>query len=158
MIISLLHPECKQTFASACIFGSLTKSKQPFCALSRKNDFSTLRRSGFPALQLWPETGPAAHHIDPLRNGLKSAGLPSQGQAYRQNRGAKRLRELEMEIRALRKKFKERDRDIRSIFAERISVLFMIGIVAFFQCKFCQLLQFILQDLFIWQTQSIIRN
>ena len=47
--------------------------------------------------------------IDTLRSWLKSAGLPSPGQADRQNRDARRLRELEAEIRALRKKLEEKD-------------------------------------------------
>ena len=41
--------------------------------------------------------------IDTLRSWLKAAGAPSPGQADRQNRDARRLRELEAEIRALRK-------------------------------------------------------
>ena len=47
--------------------------------------------------------------IDTLRSWLKSAGAPSPGQADRQNRDAKRLRELEAENRALRKKLEEKD-------------------------------------------------
>ena len=39
--------------------------------------------------------------IDTLRSWLKAAGAPSPGQADRQNRDARRLRELEAEIRAL---------------------------------------------------------
>jgi transposase len=42
--------------------------------------------------------------IDTLRSWLKAAG-----QADRQNRDARRLRELEAEIRALRKKLEEKD-------------------------------------------------
>ena len=42
--------------------------------------------------------------IDTLRSWLKAAG-----QADRQNRDARRLRELETEIRALRKKLEEKD-------------------------------------------------
>ena len=45
--------------------------------------------------------------IDTLRSWLKAA--PSPGQADRQNRDARRLRELEAEIRALRKKLEEKD-------------------------------------------------
>lgn len=44
-----------------------------------------------------------------LRSWLKAAGAPSPGQADRQNRDARRLRELEAEIRALRKKLEEKD-------------------------------------------------
>ena len=47
--------------------------------------------------------------IDTLRSWLKAAGAPSPGQADRQNRDAKRLRELEAENRALRKKLEEKD-------------------------------------------------
>ncbi|MZL81898.1 transposase, partial [Bittarella massiliensis] len=46
--------------------------------------------------------------IDTLRSWLKAAGAPSPGQADRQNRDARRLRELEAEIRALRKKLEEK--------------------------------------------------
>ena len=46
---------------------------------------------------------------DTLRSWLKAAGAPSPGQADRQNRDARRLRELEAEIRALRKKLEEKD-------------------------------------------------
>ncbi len=47
--------------------------------------------------------------IDTLRSWLKAAGAPSPGQADRQNRDARRLRELEAEIRAVRKKLEEKD-------------------------------------------------
>ena len=47
--------------------------------------------------------------IDTLRSWLKAAGAPSPGQADRQNRDARRRRELEAEIRALRKKLEEKD-------------------------------------------------
>ena len=47
--------------------------------------------------------------IDTLRSWLKAAGAPSPGKADRQNRDARRLRELETEIRALRKKLEEKD-------------------------------------------------
>ncbi len=50
--------------------------------------------------------------IDTLRSWLKAAGAPSPGQADRQNRDARRLRELEAEIRARRKKLEEKDRVI----------------------------------------------
>lgn len=46
---------------------------------------------------------------DTLRNWLKAAGAPSLGQVDWQNREAKRLRELEAEIRTLRKKLEEKD-------------------------------------------------
>ena len=47
--------------------------------------------------------------IDTLRSWLKAAGASTPGQADRQNRDAKRLRELEAENRALRKKLEEKD-------------------------------------------------
>ena len=47
--------------------------------------------------------------IDTLRNWLKAAGEPSPGQADRQNRDAKRARELEAENRALRKQLAEKE-------------------------------------------------
>ena len=47
--------------------------------------------------------------IAPLRSWLKAAGAPSPGHADRLNRDARRLRELEAEIRALRKKLEEKD-------------------------------------------------
>ena len=47
--------------------------------------------------------------IDTLRSWLKNAGAPSPGPADRQNRDAKRLRELEAENRALRKRIEEKD-------------------------------------------------
>lgn len=50
--------------------------------------------------------------IDTLRSWLKAAGAPTPGQADRQNRDAKRLRELEAENRALRKKLEEKDEAI----------------------------------------------
>ncbi len=50
--------------------------------------------------------------IDTLRSWLKSAGSPSPGQADRQNRDAKRLRELEAEVRTLRKQIEEKDKVI----------------------------------------------
>jgi transposase len=47
--------------------------------------------------------------IDTLRNWLKAAGEPSPGQADRQNREAKRARELEAENHALRKQLSEKE-------------------------------------------------
>ena len=46
--------------------------------------------------------------IDTLRSWLKAAGV-QMGQADRQNRNARRERELEAEVRALRKKLAEKD-------------------------------------------------
>ena len=50
--------------------------------------------------------------IDTLRNWLKAAGEPSPGQADRQNREAKRARELEAEVRLLRKQLIEKEEEI----------------------------------------------
>lgn len=47
--------------------------------------------------------------IDTLRNWLKASAGVSTGQADRQNREARRLRELEAEVRALRKQVAEKD-------------------------------------------------
>ena len=47
--------------------------------------------------------------IDTLRNWLKAAGEPSPGQADRQNRDAKKARELEAEVRSLRKQLAEKE-------------------------------------------------
>ena len=64
------------------------------------------RAGGGPAGEVAAELGIC---IDTLRSWLKAAGAPSPGQADRQNRDARRLRELEAEIRALRKKLEEKD-------------------------------------------------
>ena len=47
--------------------------------------------------------------MDTLRSWRKAAGAQWPGQADRQNRDARRLSELEAEIRALRKKLEEKD-------------------------------------------------
>ena len=60
--------------------------------------------------------------IDTLRSWLKAAGAPSPGQADRQNRDARRLRELEAEIRALRKKLEEKD-GVIDILKKSVSIL-----------------------------------
>ena len=60
--------------------------------------------------------------IDKLRSWLKAAGAPSPGQADRQNRDARRLRELEAEIRALRKKLEEKD-GVIDILKKSVSIL-----------------------------------
>lgn len=60
--------------------------------------------------------------IDTLRNWLKNAGAPSPGQADRQNRDAKRLRELEAENRALRKKIEEKD-EVIDILKKSVGIL-----------------------------------
>ena len=61
---------------------------------------------GRPSREIAAELGVC---IDTLRSWLKAAGAPSPGQTDRQNRDAKRLRELEAENRALHKKLEEKD-------------------------------------------------
>ena len=60
--------------------------------------------------------------IDTLRNWLKAAGAPSPGQADRQNRDAKKARELESEIRALRKKLAEKE-EVIEILKKSVGIL-----------------------------------
>ena len=60
--------------------------------------------------------------IDTLRSWLKAAGAPSPGQADRQNRDARRLRELEAEIRALRKKLEEKD-EVIDVLKKSVGIL-----------------------------------
>ena len=50
--------------------------------------------------------------MDTLRSWLKAAGAPSPGQSDRQNREARRMREMEIQIRALRKHLAEKDQVI----------------------------------------------
>lgn len=60
--------------------------------------------------------------IDTLRSWLKSAGAPSPGQADRQNRDAKRLRELEAENRALRKQIDEKN-EVIDVLKKSVGIL-----------------------------------
>ena len=60
--------------------------------------------------------------IDTLRNWLKSAGAPSPGQADRQNRDVKRLRELETEIRTLRKQIEEKN-EVIDVLKKSVGIL-----------------------------------
>ena len=60
--------------------------------------------------------------IDTLRNWLKAAGEPSPGQADRQNRDAKRARELEAENRALRKQLAEKE-EVIEILKKSVCIL-----------------------------------
>ena len=60
--------------------------------------------------------------IDALRGWLKSAGAPSPGQADRQNRDAKRPRDLEAEIRTLRKKIEEKD-EVIDVLKKSVGIL-----------------------------------
>ena len=60
--------------------------------------------------------------IDTLRSWLKAAGAPSPGQTDRQNRNAKRLRELEAENRALRKKLEEKD-EVIDVLKKSVGIL-----------------------------------
>ena len=50
--------------------------------------------------------------MDTLRSGLKAAGAPSLGQSDRQNREARRVREMEAQIRTLRKQLAEKEQVI----------------------------------------------
>ena len=50
--------------------------------------------------------------IDTLRSWLKAAGAPSPGQSDRQNREARRMREMETQIRTLRKQLAEKEQVI----------------------------------------------
>lgn len=59
---------------------------------------------------------------DTLRNWLKAAGAPMPGQADRQNRDARRLRELEAENRALRKKLNEKD-EVIEVLKKSVGIL-----------------------------------
>jgi transposase-like protein len=60
--------------------------------------------------------------IDTLRNWLKAAGEPSPGQADRQNREAKRARELEAEVRLLRKQLIEKE-EVIEILKKSVGIL-----------------------------------
>ena len=60
--------------------------------------------------------------IDTLRSWLKSAGAPSPGQADRQSRDAKRLRELEAENRALRKQIEEKN-EVIDVLKKSVGIL-----------------------------------
>ena len=60
--------------------------------------------------------------INTLRNWLKSAGAPSPGEADRQNRDAKRLRELEAENRALRKQIDEKN-EVIDVLKKSVGIL-----------------------------------
>ena len=60
--------------------------------------------------------------IDTLRSWLKAAGV-QMGQADRQNRNARRERELEAEVRALRKKLAEKD-EVIELLKKSIGIIF----------------------------------
>lgn len=60
--------------------------------------------------------------IDTLRNWLKAAGAPSPGQADRQNRDAKKARELEAEVRSLRKQLAEKE-EVIEILKKSVGIL-----------------------------------
>ena len=61
--------------------------------------------------------------IDTLRSWLKSAGAPSPGQADRSSRDAQRLRELEAENRALKKRIAEKD-EVIDVLKKSVGILF----------------------------------
>lgn len=60
--------------------------------------------------------------IDTLRSWLKAAGAPTPGQADRSSREAQRLRELEAENRALRKKLTEKD-EVIDVLKKSVGIL-----------------------------------
>jgi transposase-like protein len=60
--------------------------------------------------------------IDTLRSWLKSAGAPSPGQADRQIRDARRVRDLEAEIRELRRKLTEKD-EVIDVLKKSVGIL-----------------------------------
>jgi transposase len=60
--------------------------------------------------------------IDTLRSWLKTAGAPSPGQADRQNRDARRVRDLETENRELRKKLAEKD-EVIDVLKKSVGIL-----------------------------------
>lgn len=60
--------------------------------------------------------------IDTLRSWLKAAAGISTGQADRQNREGRRLRELEAEVRALRKQVAEKD-EVIDILKKSVGIL-----------------------------------
>ena len=60
--------------------------------------------------------------IDTPRSWLRAAGAPSPGQTDRQNRDAKRLRELEAENRALRKKLEGKD-EVIDVLKKSVGIL-----------------------------------
>ena len=60
--------------------------------------------------------------IDTLRSWLKAAGAPSLGQADRQSREARRARELEAEVRALRKHLAEKE-EVIDVLKKSVGIL-----------------------------------
>ena len=59
--------------------------------------------------------------VDTLRNWLKSAGLQA-GQCNRQNRDIRRIRELEAEVRTLRKQVAEKD-EVIDVLKKSVGIL-----------------------------------
>lgn len=60
--------------------------------------------------------------IDTLRSWLKAAGAPAPGQADRQNRDARRVRNLEAEVRELRKTLAEKD-EVIDVLKKSVGIL-----------------------------------
>lgn len=60
--------------------------------------------------------------IDTLRSWLKAAGVLSLGQADRQSREARRTRELEAEVRALRKQLAEKE-EVIDVLKKSVGIL-----------------------------------
>lgn len=78
-----------------------------------------MTEQGRPSKEVATELG---IRIDTLRNWLKAAGEPSPGQADRQNREAKRARELEAEVRLLRKQLIEKE-EVIEILKKSVGIL-----------------------------------
>ena len=60
--------------------------------------------------------------IDTLRSWLKNVGAPSPGQADRQNREVRRMRELEAEVRTLRKQIEEKN-EVIDVLKKSVGIL-----------------------------------
>ena len=60
--------------------------------------------------------------IETLRNWLKSAGAPTPGEADRQSRELRTTRELEAEVRELRKKLSDKD-EVINVLKKSIGIL-----------------------------------
>lgn len=73
---------------------------------------------GRPSVEVARELGIC---VDTLRSWLKSAGV-QPGQTDRQNREARRMRELEAEVRALRKQLSEKD-EVIDVLKKSVGIL-----------------------------------
>lgn len=115
--------------------------KKTFVIMERKGekDMETKRKKGAPpryddafkagAIRMVTEQGRPSTEvarelgicIDTLRNWLKSAGVQA-GQWDRQNRDSRRIRELEAEVRALRKQMSEKD-EVIDVLKKSVGIL-----------------------------------